>query len=135
VRTQVVFVREEYKNRPTRRVNAENFGDQVGKRAEAENDWIFDIALALPWMGETSTLAECALVIASPLGLAVVFMAQTRGSHPTLRSAANKCGPRAGDLWDDRVGKERRQAAIDMLKKRHADYWNEMETLGAMAND
>jgi len=71
--------------------------------------------------------------VANPLGLSVVFVATCAGRTESSIHMANNCVEGSGDIWDERVGKKRKKFAIENLKVLHAEHWNGMQTLGAMA--
>jgi hypothetical protein len=137
VKTQVVFA-DSYKERLLKhRVNPECIGDALGKRAEKEDNWMFEVVSGLNCaqlgLSSAAPAIECALVVANPLGLAVVLISTCSGSSESSIYMANRCVPGVGDIWDDRVGLKRKRFAMQKLRDLHAEYWNGMQTLGAMA--
>ncbi len=139
MRTQVVFV-ESYTSRlKEHRVNPEFIGDALGEKAKSANDWLVHAVIGLNFAdldctSKTPASVECALVVANPLGLSAVFVSTMWGGTGSLIRAANATVAGAGDLWDDRIGQERKQAVLERLKKLHGEFWNGMKTLGAMAD-
>lgn len=139
MKTLVVFD-ESYTSRlKEHRVNPEFIGDALGERAKSANDWMVHAVVGLNFSdldctSGTPAVQECALVVANPLGLSVVFVSKMWGGTGSLIRAANVTVAGAGDLWDDRIGQERKQAALERLKKLHGEFWNGMKTLGAMAD-
>lgn len=122
------------------RVNPEFLGDKFGKQAARENKWIFEIDLGfdpseLDPDGPRSEMSECALVISSPLGISVVVVGKIPGVHYSFITAASRCVPYAGWLWDKRVGDKKRRLATEALEQFHASHWNDMEILAAVSQE
>jgi hypothetical protein len=121
------------------RVNPEFIGERLARRAQEQDDWLFDVVTGLD-VGKLSNPerppgeVECAFVIANPLGLSVVLVTTCHGSTDSQIKLANRFVMGAGDLWDDRVGPKRKKIAFAKLQEVYERYWNGMETLGAMAD-
>jgi hypothetical protein len=143
MRTRVVRANDYIERISRHHVNAEWLGDKLGKQAEEEDDWLFDVyfgfdLLQAPENGNLPSRVECCLVVSNPLGLSVAFLTSCSGRVSSKSAAADLCVPetggvQTGSIWR-RQGVQARKAA-QKLRDLHGEYWNEMETLGAMASD
>ena len=118
------------------RVDPTAMATLVGERAKALNEWTIAISVGddydTAWASHR--MLECCVAVANPLGLGVVWLG--RISYLDRRSmitAADACLAGAGDIWDSRLGAERQQRAWTAIQTAHADHWNPLETLAAMA--
>lgn len=141
MRTHVVRAKR-YSTRISRhRIDPEWIGDKLGKQAQDEEDWLFDVVfgfdpLEAPENGRLPDRVECCLVVSSPLGLSVAFLSSCSGRITSKVTATNVCVPEikgVGDIWKRNAKKAR--LAAKKLMKLHAEHWTEMEILGAMAFD
>jgi len=138
MRTHVAFAKN-YSTRISRHLlNAEWLGDRLGRQAQEEDEWLFNVYFGFdpteaPMGGRKPDLVECCLVVSNPLGLSVAFLASCSGRATSKATAADLCVPETGAIW--RRNTSQAKEAARKLRTLHGDYWNEMETLGAMACD
>jgi len=117
-----------------RRVNEESLARYVAAEARKDDTWVVDVrhggtvANAYGYPAET----ECALAVASPAGLVIVWLARASANATTERGAAEACLLGAGDLWDGRVKREeRKDAAWELIK---ATFAEEMPVVDQLAS-
>lgn len=141
MRTHVVLAKN-YKRISRHRLDAAWCGDELGRQAQEHGDWLFEVYFGFnlgeaPTSGRRPDMVECCLVVSSPLGLSVAVLSACSGGVTSKATAANLCvlddGIQTGAIWSG--GAKRAKEAAERLREFHAEHWNEMETLGAMACD
>jgi len=132
MKTHVVLAQGYVKRIKRHRINAEWLGDKLGRQAEKEDDWLFDVFFGDD-PGYAGLVCECCLVVSSPLGLSVVFVATVSTKVYSKVTAGNQCVLGGGEIWGS-SGKKAREAG-QKLRRLHAEHWNEMETIVAHAFD
>jgi len=101
-------------------VDESELGAAARELALQQSDWSYlvehggGVANAYGWRAET----ECALAVANPAGLVVVWMTRKAARGVSEAGAANCCIYGAGDLWDGRItSEERREEARALMRE------------------
>ena len=122
----------------TRRVTwSEYHSQELAKKARASGGWHFHVehggavANAYKYPATTSTL----LAVASPEGMVVVWYGTLiNANKASLCGAANACVAGAGDLFDGRTGKARKERARELLRTAHREVFTRDQIL-SIAHD
>jgi len=132
MKTHVVLAQGYRKRIKRHLVNAEWLGDKLGRQAEKEDDWLFDV-----FFGDdpehAGKVCECCLVVSSPLGLSVALVSTVSRRVTSKVTAGNRCVSGGGEIWGS--GDKKAREAGMKLRKLHEEHWNEMETIVAHAYD
>ena len=119
-----------------RRVDENWLAERVAERATEIDDWVFEVehggAVANCYGFPAET--ECALAVSDPFGVVVLWTARAPANKVTERGAAEACVSGAGDLFDKRVGSERKSLARDLLVQRHRFLVPAMEVIALAAS-
>ena len=119
-----------------RRVDEDRIIASIAERAIRTDDWQFEVhhggnvANSYGYPAET----ECVLVVSDPFGIVVLWAGRASANKVTERGAAEACLSGSGDLFDQRIGSERRKDTRELLMQKHRFVVPEMEVIAIAAS-
>lgn len=118
-----------------RRVD-EDFAARITvRKARKTGEWAAEVRHGGDVANKYPALTECALAVANPSGVVVVWLTRAQANKVTERGAAEACLTGSGALWDGRVTRqERRDDAWAAIKAAFAEEMPIVDQLAALAH-